>query len=70
MSNCQIVGNHMPQLKCSDLFQLPLDLSLLSEAERKARLRKREPKEKILVKDDIDDDFDSSHYRKLTKKRL
>ena len=56
--------------KCSDLFQLPLDLSLLSEAERKARLRKREPKEKILVKDDIDDDFDSSQYRKLTKKRL
>lgn len=50
------------------IIQLPLDLSTLSEAERLARLRRREPKQKIIVKEEIDDDFDSLKYRKLRRK--
>ena len=50
-------------------FQLPLDLSTLSEAERLARLEKRKPKQKVKIEEDIEDDFDARKYVHLLKKR-
>lgn len=51
------------------MFQLPIDLSTLSEAERAARLAKRKPKKKIVVEDDFDDAFDANKYSHLWKKK-
>ncbi|KAJ8668577.1 hypothetical protein QAD02_010240 [Eretmocerus hayati] len=45
-------------------IQLPLDLNTLSEEEKKARLRKRIPKTKVVIQDEIEDDFDASRYLK------
>ena len=51
------------------LFQLPVDLSLLSEAERKLRLQQRKPKRKLVIEDDLEEDsFDASQYSHLWKK--
>lgn len=49
------------------VIKLPLDLSTLSEAERKARLLKRIPKTKVKIQDEIEDDFDESRYLKFKK---
>ncbi|XP_059476731.1 large ribosomal subunit protein mL55 [Neocloeon triangulifer] len=48
------------------IITLPVDLTLLTESERKARLERRKPKEKIKIEDDYDDDFDPTKY--LNKK--
>lgn len=53
---------------CFTLFQLPLDLRTLSDKERLARLKKREPKQKIVVREEIEDEFDSRQYRRLRTK--
>lgn len=50
------------------LFQLPLDLSLLSEEEKKMRLDKRKPKKKVKIVDDIQDDYNAKKYLKYMKK--
>lgn len=50
------------------LLQLPLDLSTLSEEERKSRVEKRKPKRKVKVTDDIEDDFNAKKYLKFMKK--
>lgn len=52
----------------SRLLQLPLDLSTLSEAERKARIDSRKPKQKIKVQESFDDSFNSKKYLKFVKK--
>ena len=51
-----------------EIIKLPLDLSTLSEAERKKKLERRIPKSKVKIVDDIDDDFDESRYLKIKKK--
>ncbi|XP_044743588.1 39S ribosomal protein L55, mitochondrial [Chrysoperla carnea] len=51
------------------IIKLPLDLSTLSEAERRARLEKRKPKKKIKIEEDIDDGFDTKKYLKYMKKK-
>lgn len=48
--------------------QLPLDLSTLSEAERKARLDKRKPRQKIRVEEELEDSFNSNKYLNYIKK--
>ncbi|XP_053658521.1 39S ribosomal protein L55, mitochondrial [Anopheles marshallii] len=51
------------------IIKLPLDLSLLSEAERKARIEKRKPKQKIRIDDDVEDTFNANKYLKYLKKK-
>lgn len=50
------------------MLQLPLDLSLLSEDERKARLEKRKPKKKVKITEDLGDSFNAKKYLKYIKK--
>ncbi|KAJ8732642.1 hypothetical protein PYW07_015241 [Mythimna separata] len=51
------------------IIKLPLDLSQLSEEERKMRLEKRKPKKKVKITDDIEDDFNAKKYLKYIKKK-
>ncbi|XP_049276801.1 39S ribosomal protein L55, mitochondrial [Anopheles funestus] len=51
------------------IIKLPLDLSQLSEAERKARIEKRKPKQKIRIDDDVEDTFNANKYLKYMKKK-
>uniref|UniRef100_A0A1Q3FG47 Putative mitochondrial ribosomal protein l55 n=1 Tax=Culex tarsalis TaxID=7177 RepID=A0A1Q3FG47_CULTA len=51
------------------IIKLPLDLSLLSEAERKARLDKRKPKQKIRIEDEVKDNFNARKYLKFIKQK-
>jgi len=44
---------------------MPEDLSLLSEAVRHARRMKRIPKKKIVIKEEPEDDFDLSKYKRI-----
>lgn len=48
---------------------MPLNIWTLSEAERKAKLEKRRPKKKVVIEDDIEDDFDSGKYLDYLKKK-
>lgn len=41
---------------------MPLDLTQLTEQERKARIEKRKPKVKIVMEDDIEDNFNARKY--------
>ncbi|XP_067008115.1 large ribosomal subunit protein mL55 isoform X2 [Anabrus simplex] len=50
------------------IIKLPLDLSTLSELERKLRIERRKPKEKLKIEEDIEDDFDANKYIHLIKK--
>lgn len=49
------------------LLQLPLDLSQLSEEERKLRLDKRKPKKKVKITYDVEDDYNAKKYLKYIK---
>ncbi|XP_065095768.1 large ribosomal subunit protein mL55 [Ochlerotatus camptorhynchus] len=51
------------------IIKLPLDLSLLSEAERKARLEKRKPKQVIHVEDEVEDTFNARKYVNFIRKK-
>ncbi|XP_041976589.1 39S ribosomal protein L55, mitochondrial [Aricia agestis] len=50
------------------IIRLPLNMSLLSEEERKLRLEKRKPKRKIKVSDTLEDNFNAKKYLKYIKK--
>ncbi|GLH06515.1 39S ribosomal protein L55, mitochondrial [Gryllus bimaculatus] len=50
------------------IIRLPLDLSTLSEEQRKARIEARKPIEKVKIEEEIVDDFDPSKYVNLIKK--
>ncbi|XP_028161615.1 large ribosomal subunit protein mL55 [Ostrinia nubilalis] len=50
------------------IIKLPLDLSLLSEEQRKIRLEKRKPKKKVKITDDVEDNFNAKKYLKYLKK--
>lgn len=51
------------------LIKLPLDLSTLSEAEKKTRLDARKPRKKIKIEDEVEDNFNSKKYLKYLKKK-
>lgn len=51
------------------IIKLPVDLSLLSEAERKARIEKRKPRRKIRIDDEIADTFSAGKYLSYMKKK-
>jgi len=44
------------------IIRLPLDLSTLTDAERKGRLEKRKPRQKIRIEEDLEDTFNSNKY--------
>lgn len=50
------------------IIKLPLDLSQLTDEERKIRLEKRKPRKKVKITDEIDDDFNAKKYLKFIKK--
>ncbi|CAG5027335.1 unnamed protein product [Parnassius apollo] len=50
------------------IIKLPLDLSHLSEEERRIRLEKRKPKRKIKITETIEDNFNAKKYLKYLKK--
>lgn len=56
-------------IKIKNLLQLPIDLSKLSEEEKKLRLEKRKPKKKVKIVDDIQDDYNAKKYLKYIKKK-
>ncbi|MGH0152838.1 UNVERIFIED_CONTAM: hypothetical protein FKN15_023591 [Acipenser sinensis] len=53
------------------VLMMPVDISTLSEAERKARLRKRDPKRGAAKRgqDEFEDDFRVDDYSKFWKKK-
>ncbi|XP_017480070.1 PREDICTED: 39S ribosomal protein L55, mitochondrial [Rhagoletis zephyria] len=51
------------------IIKLPLDLSTLSEAERKARLEARKPRKKVKIQDEVEDTFNAKKYMKYIKKK-
>lgn len=51
------------------IIKLPLDLSTLSESERKARIEKRKPRQKVEIQEEIDDKFRANKYLKYIKKK-
>ncbi|XP_045493239.1 39S ribosomal protein L55, mitochondrial [Colias croceus] len=51
------------------IIKLPLDLSLLSEAEKKMRLDRRKPKKKVKITETIEDNFNAKKYLKYLKKK-
>nr|XP_053629934.1 39S ribosomal protein L55, mitochondrial-like [Cherax quadricarinatus] len=50
------------------IIKMPLDLSTLTEAERKKRIEARKPKIKVVIEEEIHDDFNLSTYKHLWKK--
>ena len=50
------------------IIRLPYDISLLSEAERKARIESRKPKTKVKIQEEIEDDFDENRYLKYSNR--
>ncbi|XP_056319878.1 39S ribosomal protein L55, mitochondrial [Danio aesculapii] len=52
------------------LMKMPVDITTLSEMERKIRMRKREPKKGAKKElEDYDDDFKADDYSKFWKKK-
>ncbi|CAK1553558.1 unnamed protein product [Leptosia nina] len=51
------------------IIKLPLDLTLLSEEEKKIRLDKRKPKKKVKIVETIEDNFNAKKYLKYIKKK-
>lgn len=49
--------------------QLPLDLTTLSEAERKSRLEARKPRKKVKILEEVEDNFNAKKYMKYIKKK-
>ena len=49
-------------------WQLPLDLSSLSEEERLVRLQRRKPRQKVVMEQELEDTFDASQYQKFWKR--
>lgn len=53
----------------SCIFQLPLDINTLSDEERKIRVKRRNPRIKIDVKEELEDDFKMDKYSYLWKNK-
>lgn len=51
------------------VITLPFDLNQLSEAERKARIEKRKPKQKVKIEAEVDDKFNANKYLKYMRKK-
>ncbi|XP_030569170.1 39S ribosomal protein L55, mitochondrial [Drosophila novamexicana] len=49
------------------IIKLPLDLSTLSDLERKSRLEARKPRKKVKIMDEVEDNFNAKKYMKYIK---
>ena len=54
--------------ECVLNFQLPIDISTLTEEELEALKRKRKPKEVFVEEKEIEDSFDRNKYSKYWKR--
>lgn len=61
--NCCCGTNH-----CIAIFQLPLDIESLSDAEKRERLDQRKPRKKVVIEEDLEDNFNANKYVKFVKK--
>ncbi|KAK2143311.1 hypothetical protein LSH36_855g01082 [Paralvinella palmiformis] len=59
---------HLRHKEPRQVLKLPLDLSKLSEEERAIILARRKPKQKVVVEEEIEDEFDVNQYSHLWKK--
>lgn len=60
---------YLMQLFFFIIFQLPVDISLLSDSARAARLERRKPKTKVKLDEEFEDEgFDAKKYLKIVKK--
>ncbi|KAH0549628.1 39S ribosomal protein L55, mitochondrial [Cotesia glomerata] len=50
------------------IIKLPLDLSVLSEQERKLILERRKPKSKVKIEEEVEDDFDQNKYLRFARR--
>jgi len=46
-----------------------LDLSTLTDAERRARLEARKPRKKVKIMEEVEDNFNAKKYMKYIKKK-
>lgn len=51
------------------IITLPFDMSTLTAEEQAARKARRKPKEKIVIEEEIEDDFNVDEYSHLWKKK-
>ncbi|EDX12377.1 39S ribosomal protein L55, mitochondrial [Drosophila simulans] len=51
------------------IIKLPLDLSTLTDAERRARLEARKPRKKVKIMEEVEDNFNAKKYMKYIKKK-
>ncbi|XP_030371733.1 39S ribosomal protein L55, mitochondrial [Scaptodrosophila lebanonensis] len=51
------------------IIKLPLDLSSLSDSERKARLEARKPRKKVKIMEEVEDSFNAKKYMKFINKK-
>ncbi|XP_017139980.2 39S ribosomal protein L55, mitochondrial [Drosophila miranda] len=51
------------------IIKLPLDLTTLSDAQRKSRLEARKPRKKVRIMEEVDDNFNAKKYMKYIKKK-
>ncbi|EDW95984.1 39S ribosomal protein L55, mitochondrial [Drosophila yakuba] len=51
------------------IIKLPLDLSTLSDAERRSRLEARKPRKKVKIMEEVEDNFNAKKYMKYIKKK-
>lgn len=49
------------------IIKLPLDITTLSELDRKLILESRKPKTKVEIEDEVEDNFDENKYLKIAK---
>lgn len=59
------VRHHEPRA----IITLPVDLSKLTDAERKMRLDKRKPKSKVKIEKEVPDNFKASKYLDYMRKK-
>lgn len=50
-------------------LQLPVDVNMLAADEKKIRLARYQPKKRVKIEDDLDDNFDANRYKHLWNKK-
>ncbi|XP_030852222.1 39S ribosomal protein L55, mitochondrial [Strongylocentrotus purpuratus] len=51
------------------ILKLPVDVNMLAADEKKIRLARYQPKKKVKIEDDLDDNFDANRYKHLWNKK-
>lgn len=59
------VRHHDPRA----IITLPVDISKLTDAERKVRLERRKPRSKVKIEKEVEDNFKASKYLDYMRKK-